>query len=86
MQQTLQLLHLLLRPKEFIEILEVLNTMNGTTPKQGMQQVSNHTYILGKMIQRRASTDECELLNISHGLVQIYTRVFNGTLSLGFIF
>ena len=51
-----------------------------TTPKQGMQQVSNYTYILGKMIQRRASTDECELLNISHGLVQIYTRVFNGTL------
>ena len=62
MQQTLQLLHLLLRPKEFIEILEILNTMNGTTPKQGMQQVSNHTYILGKMIQIK---DALQQMNVN---------------------
>lgn len=55
--------------------------MNGNTPKRGMQQVSEHTYTLGKMIQRHASTDECELLNIPRGLLQIYTRVFhNGTI------
>jgi len=79
-QQTLQLLHPLLLQKESAEILEFLNAMNGSTPRRGIQQVGEHTYTLGKIMQRQVSTVKREVLGIPPGLIQIFTRIFhNGT-------
>ena len=37
-----------------------MNAMNGSTPRRGIQQVGEHTYTLGKIMQRQVSTVERE--------------------------
>lgn len=80
-QQTLQLLHPCLMKCESAELLDFLAVMNGKNRNRDMQKIGEHTYILGKTMQKHISADESELLGIPQGTTQIFTRVYlNGTI------
>ena len=63
-QQTLQLLHPELQQKASTETLDFLSAMNGNTPRRGMKFIENHTYSVGRVIQKHLTVAEYRAIGI----------------------
>lgn len=81
-EQTLQSFHSTLCTQESERTMEFLAQMRGDAPRKNMQAVGDHTYIVGKVLEKTVDEEEARVLEISHNTTRrTFTRLFhNGTM------
>ena len=87
-EQTLQSFQSTLCTRENERTMEFLAQMSGDAPRKNMQAVGDHTYIVGKVLEKTVDEDLARILEISRSATRpTFTRLFhNGTMyhSLGY--